>query len=130
VTYELSDKEKEGVLGADDDKAYGYFLGKAADQGQVWSLVKDGKFASLRDDEGRKCFPVWPHPGFAQDVATGGWEGYEPKAIEVHDFLDHCRRFEEDGRHVAILHRPSGDYLSMPPIPLAEHLQAELDRVE
>jgi hypothetical protein len=131
MTWELSQDEKSGVLGAPDTKQYSYFLNKVADWGEVWSLSNGERFASLTDpDDDTKLFPVWPHAGYARDVATGAWEDFEPKAIDVHDFLEYCQTFERDGQKVALMHQPSGDYFHMPPIPLATDIQAALDEVE
>lgn len=132
MTYKLSDQEKQGVLSSPDEKQYSYFVNKVTDWGEVWSLNNGERWASLGDpeDDDKKLFPAWPHPDYASDVATGKWAAFEPTPIEIHRFLEHCKTLESDGQDVAVMHQPSGDFLQMPPGPLAEDLRAALEQVE
>jgi hypothetical protein len=130
MTYDLPDQEKQGVLDAPDEKRYAYFINKAADTGEIWGLAQqDDRWASLAE-AGTTYFPVWSHPGFAEDAIDGGWSGFEAKPIEVHSFLDHLADLDANGDMVAILRTAQGDYLTMPPAPLADDLRVALAEVE
>jgi Protein of unknown function (DUF2750) len=129
MTYELSEEEKAGVLATSDDKRYGYLVNKAADWGEVFALKMGDNWASLTTDE-QKYFPIWPHPGFTEDVLTGDWEDAVAEPIEVHDFLDVLARLEELGDEVALFCTPDRDFITVPPEPLANDLRAALAEIE
>jgi len=129
MTYELSDEEKAGVLATSDEKRYGYLVNKAADWGEVFALRTGDNWASLTTDD-QKYFPIWPHPGFAEDVLTGDWKDAVADPIEVHDFLDVLARLEELGDEVALFCTPDRDFITVPPKPLADDLRTALAEVE
>ena len=131
MSYELSEDEKQGVLNAPDDKQYAYFVGKAADWGEVWVLKRGDDFGRIRDpDTDERTLAVWPHPGFAEDDLTGGWKAHKPAPIAIHRFLEMLRALDDEGRSVAILHQPDGKYMVMPAGALADDLLAALDEVQ
>ena len=98
MTYELNPEQKAGVLSSSIELQYSHFIGRCADWGEVWSLYNGKKWADVTEDDGLKSFPAWPHPEYALDCRSGGWEGFEARAIEVHDFIDMCENvFQRDG---------------------------------
>src|SRR3954466_1740962 len=129
MTYELSDEEKAGVLATSDDKRYGYLVNRAADWGEVFALKLGDNWASLTTDD-QKYFPIWPHPGFAEDVLTGDWKDAVADPIEVHDFLGILDKLQVPGHEVALSRTAHGDFITVPPAPLADDLRAALAEVE
>jgi hypothetical protein len=129
MTYELSEEEKAGVLATSDEKRYGYLVNKAADWGEVFALQMGDNWASLTIED-QKYFPIWPHPGFAEDSVTGDWEDAVAEPIEVHDFLGVLERLEERGDEVALFCTAERDFITVPPAPLANDLRAALAEVE
>jgi hypothetical protein len=127
MTYELSDQERDGVYATSDEKRYGYFVNRAADWGEVFTLAKGDRWASLEVD-GQRYLPVWPHAGFVE--VGEEWTDYEVEAIEVHKFLDVLENLHERGDEIALFHRADGDFITVPPAPLLEDLQAGLDEIE
>ncbi len=109
--------------------SYGYFVNRAADCGEVFTLANGDRWASLEVD-GQRYRPVWPHPGFVEEGVSEEWTDFEVKPIEVHKFLDVLENLHEIGDEVALFRRPDGDFISVPPAPLLEDLQAGLDEVE
>ena len=129
MTYHLSDEEKAGVLATSDDKRYGYLVDKAADSGEVFALRMGDNWASLTVED-QKYFPIWPHPSFAEDSRKGDWKDAVAEPIEVHDFLAILDKLEEWGDEVALYATGDGDFITMPPLPLASDLRAALAEIE
>jgi hypothetical protein len=131
MTYELSDEQKQGVLSASDDKQFKYFVDKAADWGEVWALRRGEDLGTIRDpDTGKPSLAVWPHPDFAQDDAVDGWKAHRPEPIAIHRFVELLREHEREGRSVAVMHQPNGDYLEVSAGALADALLDALDAVQ
>jgi hypothetical protein len=129
MTYELSEEEKAGVLATSDNKRYGYLVNRAADWGEVFVLRVGENWASLTIDD-QKYFPIWPHPGFAEDALTGDWENAVVEPVDVHDFLGILDKLEERGDEVALFATADGDFITVPPPPLADDLRTALAEIE
>jgi hypothetical protein len=114
MTYELSDKEREGVYATYDEKRYGYFVNRAADWGEGFTLARGDRWASIEID-GQRYLPVWPHPGFVEEGVSEAWTDYEVQAIEVHKFLDVLENLHEMGDEVALFRQADGDFMTVPP---------------
>jgi uncharacterized protein DUF2750 len=130
MTYDLSDEEREGVLAADDDKQYAYFVKKVADWGEAFVLAKDDTWPSVVDDDGTSYLPVWPHPGFAEESVSGEWAQHEITPVEVHKFLDVLENLHAKGDGLAMFRQPDRGFIGVKPGELLEDLTGELDRIE
>jgi len=128
MTWELSEEEKQGVYSAPDDKRYAYFVGHVADWGEAWAIKHGDNWASITD-EGKRYFPVWPHPEFAEENVKGDWADNEITPVTVDSFLDWLDSLAEMGDGVALFLRAQGDFITVPPEPLKADLQAALDEV-
>jgi hypothetical protein len=128
MTWELSEEEKQGVYAAPDEKRYSYFVGHVADWGEAWALKSGESWASLTDG-GKRYFPVWPHPAFAEENLEGEWADNEIAPITVDSFLDWLGTLAEMGDGVAMFRRKEGDFITVPPEPLKADLQAALDEI-
>ncbi len=129
-SHEPAEQEVEGVRSAGDEQRYDYFVGKASDFGEVWSLRRGEDWASLTDDAGTRLFPVWPARAFAASSLTGDWSDSEPFAMEVHRFLEFCRFLKDEGDKVALTPAPGRTYLEVDPESLADDLRTALDAVQ
>ena len=85
--YRLSDEQYRAVRALPVRKRYEHLIKRAADSGEVWALASDRGWVVGADDDGREFVPVWPHPRYAEDEATGDWEDSTPALIDVHDWL-------------------------------------------
>ena len=92
--------------------------------------ARQGRPVGEHRDRRPRYLPVWPHPGFVEGGVSEAWTDYEVTAIEVHKFLDVLENLHEMGDEVALFRRADGDFITVPPAPLLEDLQAGLDEVE
>ena len=83
----MNSKEILGVLSANSNKKYEYFIKKVVDFEEIWGLYDDG-WASVEDNEGNPSFPIWPKKEFAELYTKDGWESYEASSIDLYDFLE------------------------------------------
>lgn len=81
------EKEIDALLAADAKRRYEYFIHRVCDTRKVWGLYSDG-WASLGDGA-EKLIPFWPHQAYALRFQVGDWSTFEPREIELDDFLDH-----------------------------------------
>jgi hypothetical protein len=85
---------------------YEYFVKRAADQQELWSLWDEG-WALLGDKEQGGFVPIWPHPDFAKAYANGEWSEYLPKSIHLDDWLEKWMSgMLRDHRNVAVFPVP------------------------
>lgn len=130
MTWNVSGKEFESVTHLAPEKRYEYFIKKVADWREIWSLWNEG-WALMGDDENGEMVPVWPHPVFAEGSAVGEWLGYEPKKIELDDWLTKwIPGMEKDGRTVAVFPAGGGKTTTATPLKLKNDLEQELANYE
>lgn len=131
MSYQVRDKEFEAVIGLPGPDRYGYFIKRVADTEEVWGLRDDDGWASLGDDSGQVCFPVWPHPRFAEALATDEWASYRAAAIPLSSWLeDWLPGLEEDGSQIAVFPSPAGQGVVVSCKELEAHLENELEEYE
>jgi hypothetical protein len=82
----MDHKKLVSILQLDAAARYAYFVRKVADTQAIWGLEQSA-WASAANDEGSMPFPFWPEKEFADLCATGSWEGYAARAIDLRDFL-------------------------------------------
>lgn len=98
-----NDHEVLAVLSLGSAERYKYFVSKIADEQRVWSLWQNGGWALASDDQANEIVPAWPHAKFSQVCATKEWLGYEPRPIELRDWIGRwLPGIEKDGRKVAV----------------------------
>jgi len=86
--YELSPEQQGAVSALDGPQRYQHFLSRVADTQAVYGLRTQEGWVSACDDNGAEGMPVWPHPAYAAQCASGEWAGSTPAAIDVFDFAD------------------------------------------
>ena len=87
MSYDLSASEHKSTLGLSNHQRYQYFIDKVAEHGEIWSLANEEGWVTLTS-EGDNCLPIWPHPDFAREWATGDWEDCTPKSVELKVWLE------------------------------------------
>lgn len=99
---EMNQKEYEAVVKLPAAKRYEYFVKKIVDFEEVWGLYDDG-WATTKDDSGYVLIPFWPKKEFAQYCAIEEWTNYQPKKIELDEFLEEwLPGMKEDGNKPSI----------------------------
>lgn len=100
------------------DKRFTYLLKQMIEQQQVWILT-DEHGAVMLTTEDEDCIPVWPHQEFAEQWATGDWEGFEAKAISLKDWQGKWTRgLEDDELAVVVFPLPDEDGILLDPAEL------------
>jgi hypothetical protein len=131
MSWTPNEKEIESVIGLPASERYKYFVKKAADTEQVWSLRKDVGWATSADDAGRICIPVWPHARYAAACANENWAEYEPQSIELDAWLERwLPGMQRDGRLAAVFPTPTNQTVNVPPARLKGDIEAELELYE
>ncbi len=124
-------KEVEAINFLEAAKRYEYLLKKVADQGEIWSLLKDGGWALAGDDQGRQLVPVWPHSRYAEICAEGVWADYEPKSIPIDVWLSRwVSGMERDDRQIAAFPTPTDKGIPVTPIRFKADLEEALSQYE
>ncbi len=125
----MNTREINGVLGSDIAKQYEYFIKKAADYEEVWSLKEAAGWASLELD-GKCYFPVWPKKEFAQMQAAGEWDGYIAYSIDLEEFMeDWLPGFIKDGLGVTVMWN-NGSGIDLSPERLMTDIETELEKYQ
>ncbi|MBX4262265.1 DUF2750 domain-containing protein [Clostridium estertheticum] len=83
----MNKKELEIVLSLSANKRYEYFVKKVADSENVLGLYNEG-WATTEDNNGSVLIPFWPKMEFAKVCAINEWNGYVPKKIDLHEFIE------------------------------------------
>jgi hypothetical protein len=118
-------------LGLPDLKRYAYFIKRVVDWGEVWSLYREDGWVLAGSADGRELLPVWPHPEYARACVAEGFKNAEPRAIEIHDFVEKwIPGLIGDNRLVAVFPTPAMRGIARDPSDLKRDLEAELDLVE
>lgn len=131
MSWELNDKEYQAVSGLPGSDRYSYTIKKIADQEEVWSLWAEGGWALASDDEGRELIPIWPHSKFASASATGEWNGYEPRSIDLVSWTSKwVPGIARDQRKIAVFPTPDDKGVVVSPERFSEDLEAETSLYE
>jgi hypothetical protein len=122
----LHEKEFASVLALAASRRYEYFVKKVADRDTMWSLRDRTGWVTTADDSGRLHLPLWPHPNFACACALEEWEGAEPVAIDVDEWVEAgAEVLEGDGLAVAVFPTPEGRGVAVAPARLKADLEEE-----
>ncbi|MDK2776072.1 MAG: DUF2750 domain-containing protein [Pseudomonadota bacterium] len=87
MSYPLSHKSHLATLKLTDEQRYHHFIEKVAAHGEIWSLANDEGWVTVVSD-GDNCLPVWPHPDYAAEWATGDWADCEPRSVALDVWLE------------------------------------------
>jgi len=82
----LSQQQLDEISAMPPEQRLRYFINQVVAEKQVWILT-DEHGAVMLTTEDEDCIPVWPQQEFAQMWATGEWQGFEPKAIDLNHWM-------------------------------------------
>ena len=83
----VSQTQMEAVLALPGVKRFRHFIKVIADREEVWGLYKDG-WTLAAADNGTVALVLWPAKEYAEVCATNEWKGYEPRSIDLSDFMN------------------------------------------
>lgn len=122
-----SPEQYAALISANGPKRLKHLISQAADRKVLWGLRDESGWVSLADDSDVPGFPIWPHPDYAQDCATGPWAGCLPAEIEVHEFVgDWLPDMSAQGVSIAAFPTPSMRGVWISPGELKLRLEEEL----
>lgn len=123
MTYALSANERRMVSNLSADDRYDYFIAKAVENGELWSLNSEGGWVEVTSDDGEQCFPVWPHPDLAAEWVTGDWSDCTPTAIPLAEWVERWTPgLESDGAMLAVFPRSDEGGVVVTPDELLESM--------
>lgn len=130
MTRRIEAREVSALVQLSGGERYEYFVKKAADCQEVWSLGGDDGWV-MAEADGQEAVPVWPHPAYAEMCATGSWQGHEPRPIPLSDWLEKWTPgLTRDGRGVAVFPLPEDRGVRVSPEYLENDLREELAKYE
>lgn len=122
----VSPKQREAVLALPGFKRFEYFIKVIADWEEVWGLYQNG-WALAETDDGVSVFPLWPAKEFAQACAVDGWSGYEPRSIDLSEFMEVLLpKLKQDGVLPGVFFTPASKGVTPSVDELMSALSAEL----
>lgn len=126
----FSQKKVDAVTALPGAERYSHFVKVAADLRAVWGLYHSG-WALVLDADGRPFFPIWPAAPYAAQCAISEWEGYQPRQIELDDFLEQLLpQLRQSNTGVAVFLTPT-EQGTTPALEVIEaDLRSELSRIE
>jgi hypothetical protein len=120
---DVTPKEMDAVLKLPAPKRYEHFIKRVADTQRAWGLYQAG-WALAGDADQNQLFLLWPAREYAQLVASGEWQGYEPKELTLEELLSELLpRLIGDGVGVGVFFGPDGQGVT----PSAQRLRADLE---
>jgi hypothetical protein len=127
----VSPREVASVANLPAPKRYAHLVNQCADWGAVWGLRGEDGWVSAQGDDNNLAFAVWPHEAYAQLCAVGEWSSTEPRAIEIHYFLESIvPGLLLERSQVAAFPTPAGSVAVVSVQRFVEDLKAELGRIE
>jgi|WetSurMetagenome_2_1015567.scaffolds.fasta_scaffold00085_30 hypothetical protein len=88
MTYKMDMTEFNEVTGEfSGARRYDYFLAKAAEWKEVWTLSSSEGSVTMCDGQGHECVPVWPHADFASALAVCDWSHCKAECVNIVDFM-------------------------------------------
>jgi Protein of unknown function (DUF2750) len=131
MPYPLNKQHYDSIMLLPAPKRYQYFVKRAADWKQVWTIQGDKGWLTAADDSGILHLPLWPHPFFAEMCTTGDWSTARVVPIEVHDLINKVLpQLISDEQMVSIMPTSTGRDIPVNPDRLRADLLAELEKIE
>lgn len=104
----VNPKQIEAIFALPDIKRFEHFIKIIVDWEEVWGLYQE-EWALAAADEGTPVFPLWPAKEYAQVCAVNEWAGYEPRSIDLVEFMEVLLpKLKLDGVLPGVLFTPAG----------------------
>jgi hypothetical protein len=130
MTWDLRPEEREAVLKLPAAERYAYFVKRCADWEQIWGLRDERGWVTAEHD-GQVLMPAWPHADYAQACALDDWNGAEPTAIDLKEWLESwLPDLEAKDQMVAVFPVPEGAGVAVEPARVRRDLEAEAELYE
>ena len=118
------------MVDSDAPARYEYFIKRVADWEEVWGLRDERGLVVAHADQGRALVPVWPHARYARECAVGNWEGAEPDAMDLGEWLDSLTASDATVRGIAVFPLRGGHGIAVEPDRLRRDIEGELTLYE
>lgn len=123
MSYTLSTEEFRDLAGKSADGRYDYLLDTMMREERVWILSSDQGMVMM-SSEGEQCLPVWPHPDFAAEWATGDWADCSPEPVDLQSWLERwLPGMEADGVVLAVFPTTDEETVVIDPPAMRELLE-------
>ncbi len=123
-------KKIENVINLSANDRYDYFIRKVCDFEKIWGLYNDG-WAMMNGNDEKQVIPFWPEKEFARICAVGKWKKYEPKSIDIYEFIDKwLLGMYKDGINIGVFCTPAGKVVIEYPHKVQADLEKELEQYE
>lgn len=123
MTWELTDEEMATTSALSAEERYKYFIDKTLEHEEMWSLKNDEGWVLGEATDEFEAIPVWPHPKFAKQCATGAWADHDAESISLKVFVERfVPGMMEDKRVLAIFEVPDGEAFVTDPAAVAHDL--------
>ncbi len=86
MRYEPHKDEYAAAQSMSDEEILEYFMYRIVEMDEVWGLKQDNHWIT-RTIDGHETLPVWPYKRYADDAATGEWQGFTPLPETLEFFI-------------------------------------------
>lgn len=125
MSISLTAEQITSALALSADERYEFFLDLLAENHTVYTL-KDEQGCLLVTSDDESCLPVWPDQALAEACATQEWEGFEPLAISLDDWLEKwVPGMTSDNHMVAVFPDLNTESVIVTPQELADDISAD-----
>lgn len=127
----IKSREIESVVKLTAPERYTYFIKKAADLEEIWSLKNKEGWVLASDSEGHEIVPVWSHAEYAKLCTNNNWRDCSPEVINLRDWIDKwIPGMTKDNRKIAVFPTIVINAVVVEPGKLLDDLNAELSKME
>jgi len=120
-----SKKEIEAMLNRGNRERYIYTIKRIVDFGKVWVLEEDGGYAMSGDANKNSFLVIWPMMEYAAICATGEWEKYTAKGLNLDYFMHNLLpQLKDEKVNIGVFVTPS---TASTPVVTAENMLLDLD---
>ncbi len=84
----MTPAHREQITSLSAPERHFYFIDKVVQNEALWTLMKGEELLPFRDDKDNMSIPVWPHPDYAEVLATGTWRNAKVVRIDLDSFLN------------------------------------------
>lgn len=124
MTDQLSSEDFAAIRGLSAEARQDYLVGAAVQDESVWILSSDQGMVMMSSD-GEQCLPIWPHPDFAAEWATGDWGDCSPDAVDLQSWQERwLPGMEADGVAVAVFPATDEETVVMDPRELLDLIES------